>query len=239
MLHGFLESSDIWNLFSRKLSKDFQVILIDLPGFGRSELIGAVHTMDLMAEAVNQVIKTLNVKSYVTAGHSMGGYVALALAEKYPRRVRGIALFHSHAAADSPEARHNRDRTITLVRKDHGGFIKHFIPDLFDPQNLEKCRRQIAHLKETAAATPAEGIIAALEGMKIRPDRLHVLTQLKVPALFIIGKNDSRTPMYTILPQAILPEHSEILVLDHVGHMGFIEAPGKTCAAIKGFAERL
>jgi pimeloyl-ACP methyl ester carboxylesterase len=75
--------------------------------------------------------------------------------------------------------------------------------------------------------------------MKNRPDRRHVLVQATVPVLFIIGKNDSRIPMEVIVPQTLLPEHSEIMLLDHVGHMGFIEASDETFRALKGFAERV
>lgn len=239
LLHGFLGSSDIWKNYTRKLSAGYRVIAPDLPGHGLSETVSAVHTMDLLAEAVNQALEELKIRSFLLVGHSMGGYAALAVAERYRRKVRGLVLFHSHAAADSPETVANRERTIALVGNDHHGFIKNFIPDLFDPANREKCAREIAALRELASATPKEGIIAALKGMKARPDRTHVLAQLRVPALFIIGKNDSRIPMQTVLPQATLPEHSEILILDHVGHMGFIEAPSATFEAVKGFADRL
>jgi pimeloyl-ACP methyl ester carboxylesterase len=133
----------------------------------------------------------------------------------------------------------NRERTIALVEKDHHGFIKNLIPDLFDPRNVAKYSKEIEGLKKIAENTPKEGIIGALRGMKNRPDRQHVLMNAKVPVLFIVGKNDSRIPMDVVIPQTLLPEHSEVLLLDHVGHMGFIEASGKTCAAVQGFAERL
>ena len=239
LLHGFLESREVWKNFARRLSKEFQVIIIDLPGFGDSDTLGHTHSMDDMASAVHKVLKTLNINSSIMAGHSMGGYVTLAYAEKYPRTLKGFILFHSQAAADSKEARSNRDRTISLVEKDHYGFIKNFIPDLFDPGNVKKFSKEIGQLKELADRTSKEGIIAALEGMKIRPDRQHVLMNTKVPVLFIIGKNDKRIPMEVIIPQTLLPGHAEVLLLDHVGHMGFIEASGKTYAAFEGFAKRL
>lgn len=239
LLHGFLESTAIWKNYIRKLSGSFTVLAIDLPGHGQSENLSDIHSMDLMAESVNQVIRGAGIHSCMLVGHSMGGYVALAFAEKYPRKVKGLVLFHSQAGADSPEAMANRERTIAVVQKDHHGFIKNFIPGLFDPENANKFSAEIKELQQTADSTPREGIIAALKGMKNRPDRQHVLAQLKSPILFIIGKNDSRIPMQVILPQASLPEHSEVLLLDHVGHMGFIEAPGKTFAAVKGLAERV
>lgn len=239
LLHGFLESGEVWKSFTRRLSQSFQVITIDLPGHGLSENPGPVNTMDDMAEAVRYVLKSLHVTASLMVGHSMGGYVTLAYAEKFPRTLKGFVLFHSQAGADSAEARINRGRTIALVQKDHHGFIKNFIPDLFDPGNVKKFGKEIENLKTLADKTPKEGIIAALEGMKIRPDRQHVLLNAKVPVLFIIGKNDKRIPMEAVIPQTLLPEHSEALMLDHVGHMGFIEASGKTFAAIKGFADRI
>jgi pimeloyl-ACP methyl ester carboxylesterase len=239
LLHGFLESGEVWKKFARRLGKSFKVITIDLPGHGLSENPGPVNSMDMMAEGVHAVLKSLDISSCLMVGHSMGGYVTLAFAEKYPRLLSGFVLFHSQAAADSAETRIVRERTIALVQKDHQGFIKNFIPDLFDPANVKKFGKEIENLKNLARLTHREGIIAALEGMKNRPDRLHVLAQAKVPVMFIIGKNDGRIPMEVIVPQTLLPEHSEMLLLEHVGHMGFIEASGKTFAAVKGFAGRV
>jgi pimeloyl-ACP methyl ester carboxylesterase len=195
--------------------------------------------MDDVAESIRNVLKSLGIATCLMVGHSMGGYVTLAFAEKYPRLLKGFVLFHSQAAADSPETRANRDRTVNLVNKDHHGFIKTFIPDLFDPENVKRYSKEIKMLQAIADNTPKEGIIAALEGMKNRPDRQHVLMYAKVPVMFIIGKNDRRIPLEAIIPQTLLPKHSEVILLDNVGHMGFIEAPGITFAAVKGFAERV
>lgn len=236
LLHGFLGSAEIWKSFSRRLSEWFSVITVDLPGHGLSSHTDRSCSMDEMADAVRQVLKAAGINSCLMVGHSMGGYVTLAFAEKYPRLLKGFVLFHSHAAADSAEARRNRERTIALVEKDHQGFIVNFIPDLFDPENVQKFATGIELLKKLASETPKEGIIAALEGMKLRPDRQHVLMNSKVPVLFIVGKNDKRIPMEVIIPQSLLPEHSEILLLDHVGHMGFTEASGTTFSAIRHFA---
>lgn len=238
LLHGFLESGEVWKHFVRRLSREFQVVTIDLPGFGASDTLGHTHSMDEMAAIVHKILKSIDISSCIMAGHSMGGYVTLAYAEKYPRTLKGFVLFHSQAAADSKEARSNRDRTIGLVDKDHHGFIKNFIPDLFDPGNVKKFSKEIGQLKDLADKTSKEGIVAALEGMKIRPDRQHVLLNSRVPVLFIIGKNDKRIPMEAVIPQTLLPEHSEILLLDHVGHMGFIEASERTFQSLRAFAAK-
>jgi pimeloyl-ACP methyl ester carboxylesterase len=236
LLHGFLESGPVWKHFMRKLSSEFNVLAIDLPGHGRSETIQPVHSMDLQAEVVNAVLKELSISTCMIAGHSMGGYVTLAFAEKYSKKLKGFTLFHSHAAADSAEARQNRDRTIRLVEQDRQGFIRNFIPDLFDPQNVPAFREEIEQLREMAGGTPKEGILAALEGMKIRPDRRHVLAAAAMPVQFIVGRNDTRVPMQVIMPQTVLPRHSEVIILDRVGHMGFLEAREDTFQALRHFA---
>jgi pimeloyl-ACP methyl ester carboxylesterase len=236
LLHGFMESLAIWKHFTRKLSSELQVIGIDLPGHGRSDNIHSTHSMELMAQVVNEVLKALKVSSCHMVGHSMGGYVALAYAEKYPRKLKGLTLFHSQAAADTPEAQENRNRTVQIIKKDKKGFIKSFIPGLFDVQNIPLFKDEISHLGALASSMSKEAIVAALEGMKIRSDRTYILAQSKVPVQFIIGKNDSRIPMEVIMPQTVLPPHAEVIILDHVGHMGFLEAREETFKALRCFA---
>jgi pimeloyl-ACP methyl ester carboxylesterase len=239
LIHGFLESVEIWKLFARKLSSNYAVVCIDLPGHGRSESVGPVHTMELMADIVNHVLKENSISSCLVTGHSMGGYVALAFTERYHRKVKGICLFHSHAGSDTPETRQNRERTIKLVEKNKKNFIQAFIPDLFDHRNLAKYQDEIRQLRLSASATSKEAIIAALEGMKVRMDRTHILANTHVPVQFIIGKNDSRIPMQMIMPQTVLPRHSEALILDGIGHMGFIEAGRETYLSLHGFAKKV
>src|SRR5581483_8639197 len=117
LLHGFPENLGIWQEFSAALSKSFRVICIDLPGLGESECIGYVHTMDLMAKCVQSVMHELNLRRYVVVGHSMGGYVALAVAELFPENLRGLCLFHSAAFPDSDEKKLDRDKASEVAKK--------------------------------------------------------------------------------------------------------------------------
>ena len=238
LLHGFLESIKIWEEFSAKLSKDFNVVMIDLPGHGKTENFSEIHTMEFMADTVKAVIDYLKISKCVMIGHSMGGYATLAFAEKYPEYLKGFGLFHSQAEADSPKTKVNRDRTITIVKKDCSGFIRNFIPDLFAPDNIEIYKNEIDILKLNAVQTSKEGIIAALKGMKERTDKLEFLKATKLPALFIVGKKDKRIPGDKVLHQAALPYHSEILILGNVGHMGYIEAKEETLKAVECFVEK-
>jgi len=239
LLHGFLENMDIWESLMHYLEKEFTVVRLDLPGFGKSENIAISHPMPLMADVVNRVLEIENIVECTMVGHSMGGYVALAFAEKYPEKLNGLILFHSQAAADDTEGMKNRDRTIEIVKNNHKEFINAFIPLLFAMENVRKFSSEIAQLKALSEQTSVEGICAALSGMRDRDDHLQSLKSFKFPVFFIVGKQDSRIAMDIILPQLALPKNCEALILDGVGHMGFIEAREITMKAVKHFAERV
>jgi len=238
LLHGFLESKEMWDDFTILLQNEFTVIAIDLPGHGESDLVSETHSMKLMAEALAAVFQTEHIEQAVITGHSMGGYVALQFAADHEETVKGLVLFHSHASADTEEAKENRQRTITIVKKNKGGFIRQFIPDLFDQRHVANYTDAIQKLQDHAAAMTPDAIVAALSGMRDRPDHLQYLQLTEVPVLFIIGKQDSRMPYNLLLAQAAIPSHSETLLLEDVGHMGYIESPVKTLQALRYFGKR-
>ncbi len=238
LLHGFLENQNIWNYYSEQLSKNCKVITIDLPGHGRSENISEVHSMELMAEVIDELLQRLQIREYVIVGHSMGGYVSLAFAEMFPKGCKGFGVFHAHALADSTEAKINRGRAIQVVKANHKDFISQFIPDLFTLRNQEKYANEIKQLQAESRQMEKEGIIAALNGMRQRSEKLQLLKKARVPVLFIIGKKDPRTPLDIMYQQISLAEHSEVLILDNVAHMGFIEAKNVCLSFINDFVIR-
>lgn len=236
LLHGFLESIEIWDAFSEKLSKHFRVISIDLPGHGQTPCIGYMHSMEMMAECVKAVADSLNLKRYVIVGHSMGGYAALAFAKLFPANIAGLCLFHSTAIPDSEEKKKDRDRVAEIVKKDHTQFISELIPKLFSPENLGILKEKVALAKKIAFKTPKEGIVAALKGMKERPSTELVLKNSNHPVLFIIGKKDVLLAWENLLLLTSLPSKSYHIVLEHAGHMGFYEAPEETYQSISKFS---
>jgi pimeloyl-ACP methyl ester carboxylesterase len=237
LLHGFLGSLRIWDDFSRILSAHFRVVSIDLPGHGSSDVIEDV-TLETMAAVVKAVLDSLQITACLVAGHSMGGYVALEFTRQYPQLMRGICLFHSHGSADTEEAKENRRRTINIVRLNHDGFIRQFIPDLFAEINLVRLANVISSLQEMAAEVSVEGVVASLEAMRGRSGSIELLQTIDIPVLYIGGKDDSRIPAQKIMSQALLPPHAEVLMLSNVGHMGFVEAPEKTLYVLRDFATR-
>jgi pimeloyl-ACP methyl ester carboxylesterase len=235
LLHGFLENRTMWNDFTPALSKGKRVVAIDLPGHGDSDCFGYVHSMELMAEAVMAVLDTLKLRKVVLVGHSMGGYVALALAELNPDRVKGLCLFFSTAHADSAERKAGRDQSIALVKQNHKSFIRVAVPLLFRPKNRKLHRDAVNALKKEALKTPKQGVIAALEGMKLRPDREVILRFCPYPVHFVIGKQDPVLPYESLLAQAEASDQASVTFLPDCGHMGFIEERDASLKALKKF----
>ena len=189
-LHGFLENKKMWNAFIPEFSKKYRVITIDLLGHGESESLGYVHSMEDNADVAHTVLAELRLRKAIFVGHSMGGYVALAFAELYPEFIKGLVLLNSTSRADSYEKKANRDRAILAVKQNHTTFVRLSIANLFSEDNRERLAAEIEYVKEEALKTPLQGIVASLEGMKIRKDREVLLHFSAYPILLILGKKD-------------------------------------------------
>lgn len=221
LLHGFLENSSMWDFFVAEYSKKYRVITIDLLGHGETECLGYVHTMEDMADAVYAILHELRIRKAIFMGHSMGGYVALAFAELYPDMIKGIVLQNSTSRADSDERKLNRDRAIKAVKQNATAFVRMSIANLFDEELRERLADDIEHLREQAVKTPLQGIVAALEGMKIRKDREVILHFAPYPILLVLGKHD-QSLIYT--EHADQVDGTDVkLVTYPYGHMSHIE----------------
>ncbi len=220
-LHGFLENKKMWDSFTGEFSKKYRVITIDLLGHGNTGSIGYVHNMEDHADAVLAVLSELRIRKVIFAGHSMGGYVALAFAELYPDYIKGIALINSTSVADNDERKANRNRAIKSVKANHTNFVRLSIANLFSKNNRERLSQEIEQVKKEALKTPLQGIIASLEGMKTRKDREVILHFAPFPVLLVLGKNDPVLNYEESLEQ--LEGNSVQLISFEDGHMSTIE----------------
>ncbi|HMX39022.1 MAG TPA: alpha/beta hydrolase [Saprospiraceae bacterium] len=234
LLHGFCEDSSVWAGLLPFLSS-LPVQCLDLPGFGQSPS-PAQPTMSAYAEAIRQTLLAQGVSRCVLAGHSLGGYVTLEFASRWPDMLAGVGLLHSHPYADTAERREARDRGIALLR---GGkkdaYVAELFPGLFAKCYAERLPEVVQKLIANGRQQSAEGIIAALEAMKERPDHQDTLSGLACPALFVLGSEDSLIPVEDGLRAATLPDVAEVEVLEGVAHMGMFEAPQEVAGVLKGF----
>lgn len=190
LLHGFLENKSMWDAYVTDFSKKYRIIIIDLLGHGATEPLGYVHSMEDNADVVHAVLSELKIRKSIFVGHSMGGYVALAFAELYADNVKGMVLLNSTSRADSDERKTNRDRAIKAVKQNYNNFVRLSIANLFSENNRDRLAEEIENVKIEALKTPLQGIVASLEGMKIRKDREVILHFASYPILLILGKND-------------------------------------------------
>ena len=191
--------------------------------------------MEEMAEAVDTILQHLKIRRSIFIGHSMGGYVALAFAEAHPDAIKGLCLLNSTARADTIEKQKNRDRAIKIIKTNHKPFIRIAIADLFRPKNRKKFSKEVQQAKKEALKTPLQGIVAALEGMKIRNDREVLLHFSPYKKMMIIGKKDPVLTYPEILEQIINTEVRLVELPD--GHMSTIENFEETLKAIKSFVK--
>ncbi|MDR1848277.1 MAG: alpha/beta fold hydrolase [Bacteroidales bacterium] len=223
LLHGFMNDLDIWHYYVVDYMRKIRVITIDLLGHGESNCVAEEHSMELQADMVKTVLDNAGVKNCVIVGHSMGGYIALAFAQKYPEYMKGLCLLHSHSLPDREDEKQNRYRVNEAIRNNKASFVVSFIPNLFSEYNKKAMHADIEILKEAALKTSPESIIAAELGMAHRTSKINVLSESTYPVLFILGKQDTRIPVELAFAQAMLPAHSEVLLLHDVGHMAHVE----------------
>jgi pimeloyl-ACP methyl ester carboxylesterase len=193
--------------------------------------------MEDQADIVHHVLHDLKLRKAVLIGHSMGGYVALAFAELYPNVVKGIVLVNSTARADSDERKRNRDRAIVAVKQNYSAFIRMSIANLFSEENRERLADVIEEVKLEALKTPLQGIVASLEGMKIRKDREVILHFAPYPIQLILGKKD---PVLNYDENVSQMEGTQVqLTTFEDGHMSHIENQTELIAVLIGFLKRL
>lgn len=236
LIHGFCEDHTCFDeqvLFFKAHGK---VITPDLPGFGKSQSIMGI-TLEQMADSIAAMLDFEKVDKCVMLGHSMGGYVTLAFAERYPNRLKAFGLIHSTALPDNEERKEKRKQVVKFLEKNgKEPYIKNFIPTLFaEGANPEIIEKGVAMGLES----DQQGIIQAIYAMMQRPDRQLLLQNSQVPVFFAAGQHDSLIPAEVIFEQAALCEQAEVINLQQSGHMGMLEEPGKLNAAIEKFINRL
>ncbi len=220
-LHGFCETHEIWNEFVRPLATHFHIFTVDLPGFGKSELLPAPFSIDQVADSVADWLIEIRIPKCVVIGHSMGGYVTLALAARHPELLNGFGLFHSTSFADTEEKIVNRTRVIEFVQKNGvPSYIDAFVPGLF----FNKANKAIPEVYRIAEQTKEATLVRYSEAMRDRPDRSFVLENHNIPKFLIAGTEDALIPITSSREMAKIAQNCRFYELKGVAHMGVFEA---------------
>ncbi len=221
LLHGFLESISMWSVIGKSLSEKYTVVTIDLPGHGKSGVITETHSMELMADVTYQILQHLGIKEMTLVGHSMGGYVALALAEANPETITHLILLNSTSQNDSPDRKKQRERALKFIEREKDMIVSMAINNLFSPEVREKYVLEIEQLKQEALTFPTEGIMAAIRGMKERKDRTYILKEFPKRKTLICGRKDPIIPFSASKTVSKMTQ-TALKILDG-SHMSWIE----------------
>ena len=244
LIHGFGEDGSIWDKQVEFLKDKFQLIIPDLPGSGQSAVLSGQWAVGIEDHA--EIVKAIldaeeitnrevqkfplqgaeGVKGAILLGHSMGGYITLAFAEKYPEMISSFGLVHSSAFADSEEKKAARLKSIEFIQKNGAyEFLKSVIPGLFlrGQDGSKPSDPYIDELIEKGKQFSDEALIQYYRAMIARPDRTEVLKNFNGPILFIIGQHDKAVPFDDSMKQCYLPHQSHIHILRQSAHMGMHE----------------
>jgi pimeloyl-ACP methyl ester carboxylesterase len=225
LLHGFCETHEIWNSFSKALSKNFRVLCLDLPGFGGSELLPPGFSIDDVAAKVHSFLEKLKIEECISIGHSLGGYVTLSMTDQRQKAMKAFGLLHSTAYPDAEERKISRNKVIEFVSK-YGvtPFIESFIPPLF----YDKTNTHIQPLVKLASQTRLDTLVGYVKAMRDRPDRTNLLERFNRPILFITGEKDTGITPDSVQKQAFLAPKATLHLLSEVSHMGMFENEEET-----------
>lgn len=239
-IHGFGEDGAIWDILVNDLKNHFQCIIPDIPGSGKSIMKKEEWSVEALADCIKSILDHEKIAAAAMIGHSMGGYITLAFAEKYAERLTGFGLSHSSAFADSEEKKVIRKRGIQFI-KEHGAtkFLEQSTPNLFSDEFKNRHPDIVKELIGRYTNFQDAVLVHYYEMMMQRPDRTHILKDYPGPVLFILGEQDTAIPLADGLKQSHMPHLSYIHILRKSGHMGMIEQTDKCREILYNFLQDL
>jgi pimeloyl-ACP methyl ester carboxylesterase len=236
LIHGLCGSSAYWNKVIPALSQHYRVIAPDLRGHGQSGVSDEPYLMELMAHDISELLEKLRIPQALLFGHSLGGYVTLAFAEKFPDQLSGFSLVHSSGFPDDEKGKDNRQKAIDNIRENGmEPFIDGLNPKLFAPAHLESMRDTVEEIRQIGVSTNPLGAMSVLAGMRDREDRNHVIADAQVPVLLIAGEADQIIPLEKAF--AVQGAHISQVKIPDAGHMSMQEHPTELVEQMLAFAD--
>jgi pimeloyl-ACP methyl ester carboxylesterase len=226
LVHGFGEDHHIFNGTVSMLEKTYTVYTPDLLGTGMSPIntFPSNFSIEYLADSIAAFMEYEKIENCVLLGHSMGGYVTVAFAKKYPQYLKGFGLLHSTALPDTPLKIENRTRGISFIQKFGAAtFLESTAPNLFGTFTQKNHPTIVTEFTKALPHFSNEALIAYYHAMMARPNHTPVLETTNLPVLFIVGDQDMAVALEDTLPQTKMPNTAYLYVLENCGHMGMLE----------------
>jgi pimeloyl-ACP methyl ester carboxylesterase len=239
LLHAFPLHAAMWQPQLDGLSDRWRVIAPDLPGCGRSDPLDDL-SMDSMADATAGLLAELGLPPAVVGGQSMGGYVTFALLRRHRSRLRAVVLADTRAGADTPEVRERRTRQQAQAAEEGTGpLVEAMLQSLPGDQTRRERGEVMALLRQLMGEVSPDCVIAALEAMKGRADATEELAGIDLPALVVVGDEDSVAPPDVAEDMARRLPRARLAVLPGAGHLSSLEVPDAFTAELRALLEDL
>lgn len=232
LLHGFGMHQGVWDTLVSYFDSKVEVKVPNMSHLTFEDL-------DEYVQWLHHYLETERVKNPILVGFSMGGYISLAFAEKYPKVIKGLVLFHSSAMADTEARKMARQKTIEFIKKNGAElFLEEFHPKIFGPKFSAEHPDQVKKFAIDHGKIDPDVLIAGTQAMKSRKGRMHILTSLTIPIGMVIGGQDSFISKEDAIQQVGIIQKPFVLMLGDVGHAGMVEAPEVCAHFLLHFAEK-
>lgn len=241
-LHAFPLNRNMWNgeLTTLLGQERYRLVALDWRGFGESDIVNEVSTMEMFADDVAGLMDALGMQDAVLCGLSMGGYATFAFLRKYPRRVRGLILADTRPGADTAEARANRENVARIAEMQGTGVIADMqVPRLLSAYTRQQYPEVEARVRQLINAATPQGIVAASRGMAQRADSTDVLATITCPTLVIVGEQDELTPPSVAQDYAAQIPGAQFASIALAGHLSNLEQPEAFLQAVSGFLQTI
>ncbi|HSE30911.1 MAG TPA: alpha/beta fold hydrolase [Pyrinomonadaceae bacterium] len=236
LIHGYPFNRSMWADQVSTLTDRYRVVTLDLRGHGESESSSGASTMKLLAQDIAALMDELRIERAVIGGLSMGGYVALAFYQLFPERVEKLLLADTRAQADTEEGKATRAEQVQqILAEGMAGIVNAMLPKLLCPETVSKRPDIVKRVRDMMIHTSPEGAAAALRGMAEREDQTERLSQIKVPTLIVVGKEDPITPVADSERMHERISGSELVVIENASHVSNIEQPETFNGALQAF----
>lgn len=238
LLHGLPCNHTIWNNLVAGLSGSYTFILPDFPGAGESPERPEGFLLKDIAVELNEILDKENIVEAIIAGHSMGGYTAMAFARLFPEKTKAVSLIHSSAAADSEEKKQVRRKSIVMIQKgdaEKQAFAKALVRQLFAKSFIQEKPAVVEEAVRMGNRPSAQSLVNYYQALMAREDNVPVLSSASFPFQWILGAEDSATILEDTLPLTTQAAINDICVYPGCGHMGMLETPEQLKADLNRF----
>ena len=240
-IHGYPLSRKIWQPQMSELTDSARVLSLDLRGFGESDATPSSYSMEMLADDCIAFLDRLGiVNPVIFCGLSMGGYITFALYRKYPQRVQGLILVSTRTGADSPEAKGNRDKAISLAEKEGTpAIVRLMLPKMLAQSTYTNRPELVESVRSILQSASVPGITGALGGMRDRPDSTPFLTQITVPVLLIFGEQDQFVTRFEVESMRDAIRYAKLHTISNAGHLPNLEQPAIFNQLVRNFLAAL